>query len=504
MYMVLVRFQRKQRYVVSLAAFGYQFLRGLLYLPGEHLAPILGNSHQMIGDRIVCPSRFTLLHTLSFSAITITERKVQGQMETVRIYRLDSLRPRYRVRLRDAQMEAARVWTLCRDIHLSARQQHTRWPNRDELQQATKGQFALHSQTVQMICHAFLANIDTTRELRKTNPKIRYPYKDKRFYPLYWPAQAVSRERGRVVLPMGRGRPSLVFHVELPEHSGACKLVWNDGYELHVAVPVPRAAAAPGQAQATVDLGEIHQATVTTNTGAALVISGRGIRSLKRRHNQALGQIAKKRNRCQKDSRRYRKLQAARRRMSARKRRQIRDLRHKGTRAVVAFCQQRGVGSLFIGNPHGVRNRDSGRHHNQRMTQWEYGQDMAYLAYKAKQTHIESFTGSERGTSSRCPACGWKQKVKGRVWRCRNKACSFVGHRDVVGSVNMHLLAFGNQIDFPAQVTYQRPGPLRVHARNKQPGMVASASRNVVAAQTRASGPGRCCLGQAEPQPPLR
>src|SRR5262249_24128850 len=138
-------------------------------------------------------------------------------METVRIYRLAGLRLGYRARLREAQMEAAGVWTLCRDIHLSARQQHTRWPNRDELQQATKGQFALRSQTVQMICHAFLANIDTMRDLRKINRKSGYPWKDKRYYPLSWPAQAVSRERGRVVLPMGRGRSSLVFRVSLLE-----------------------------------------------------------------------------------------------------------------------------------------------------------------------------------------------------------------------------------------------------------------------------------------------
>jgi len=408
-------------------------------------------------------------------------------METVRIYRLTGLRPSLRARLRDAQMEAARVWTLCRDIHLSARQQHIRWPNRDDLQQATKGQFALHSQTVQMICHAFLANIDTAREVRKANPRIRFPYKDKRHYPLLWPAQAVSRECGRVVLPMGRGRASLVLQVSLPEQSGACKLVWNDGYELHVSFPTCQAEAAPGQAQAAVDLGEIHQAAVTTNTSAALVISGRGIRSLKRRHNMAIGRLAQKRKRCHKGSRRWRGLQATRRKVTARKRRQIRDLRHKGTRAVITFCQQHSVGSLFIGHPQGVRNRDRGRHHNQRMSQWEYGRDIAYLFYKSKQARIESFTGPERGTSSQCPVCGWKQKVRGRMWSCRNPQCSFEGHRDVVGSANMHPLAFGSKIDVPAQVTYQRPGPIRVHRRDKQPSVIASANRNVVVARTRAT-----------------
>lgn len=477
MHVTLIGFQREQGQGVPLAAVGNQFLGCLLDFAYQHLAPVLGKRHQMIGDGIECPSRFTPLlppciHPFLPVRI-VAGRTVRRHMETVRIYHLTALRKGYQARLRDAQMEAARVWTFCRDRHLMTRQQHTRWPTRDELQQVTKGQFALHSQTVQMICHAFLANIETTRKLRKTNPKIRYPYKDKRFYPLYWPAQAVSREQGRVVLPMGRGRGSLVFHVDLPEGSGACKLVWNDGYELHVAIETPQTATAPGEAHAAVDLGEIHQAAVTTNTGAALVVSGRGIRTLKRRQNMGVGRLTRKRKRCQKGSRRHRKLQATRRKVSARTERQIRDLRHKGTRAIINFCQRHGVGSLFIGNPYGVRNRNCGRHHNQRMAQWEYGQDIAYLTYKSTQAHIESFTGSERGTSSQCPVCRRKQKVKGRVWRCRSTTCAFEGHRDVVGSVNMHPLAFGARIDPPVQVTYQRSGPVRVLARNKQPGRVA-------------------------------
>jgi putative transposase len=202
-------------------------------------------------------------------------------METVRIYRLTGLRPRCQSQLYAAQREAAQVWTLCRDLHLAARQQRTPWPREHEFHLATRGRFPLHSQTVQAICRAFVGTIEATQERRKKNHRIRYPYKDKRFYPLLWPAQAVSWERGRIVLPMGRGRRSLVFPIEMPEQVGACKLVWNDGYELHVAVATAPAEARPGSAHATVDLGEIHQAAVTTSTGAALVISGRGIRSLK-------------------------------------------------------------------------------------------------------------------------------------------------------------------------------------------------------------------------------
>ena len=113
-------------------------------------------------------------------------------METVYIYPLATLRKGSVRRLYQAQQEAARVWIVCRDRHLAARTAYTRWPTRDDLQQATKGQFALHSQTVQMVCHQFLANVDTARQLRQTNRQMRYPYKDKRFFPLYWPAEALE------------------------------------------------------------------------------------------------------------------------------------------------------------------------------------------------------------------------------------------------------------------------------------------------------------------------
>src|SRR6266566_1138772 len=226
-------------------------------------------------------------------------------MNTVHVYRLQPS-PRLFAYLKAAQMEAAKVWNLCCEIHKEARMTHSRWPARNALQQATKGQFALHSQSVQMVVHAFLANIDTTRQLRQSHPqmKLKYPWRTKRFYPVKWPAQAVSRENGRIVLPMGKGRKSIILPIELPENSGACSLVWNNGFELHVCVELPQAEEMPGMLHATVDLGEIHLATVSTNTGKALMVSGRGIRSLKRHRSKQLGQMAKKQSRCQQYSRR--------------------------------------------------------------------------------------------------------------------------------------------------------------------------------------------------------
>ena len=390
-------------------------------------------------------------------------------MHTVRIYRLTHLSPALFQRLKAAQMEAAQVWNACCELHKEARQTRSTWPGQNELQRATKGRFALHSQSVQMVVHAFLANIDATRELRATHPKMltKYPWKTKRFYPVHWPAQAVSVEQGRVVLPMGRGRASLVLHLDVPKNSGACTLVWNHGFELHVCIEVLQAEHAPGTNHATVDLGEIHLAAVTTNTGAAIVISGRGIRSLKRQRNMRHRQLTRKQARCQKYSRRWKKLQRARNKMARRIERRVRDLRHKATRQVIDFCQQEQVGTLFIGNPHGVRRENKGRHHNQRMAQWEYGKDIDYLTHKSTQARIKSFTGSERGTSSQCPVCRHRHKPRGRVWKCRK--CGLKGHRDIVGSVNMHRLAYEQPVTFPRSVTYLRPGLSRRSSRAGTP-----------------------------------
>ena len=407
-------------------------------------------------------------------------------MNTVRMYRLHPT-PKLFACLKAAQMEAAKVWNLCCEVHTQARMAHSKWPGRTELQKATKGQFALHSQSVQMIVHAFLANIATTRQLRQTHPhmNMKYPWRTKQFYPVKWPAQTVSRENGRMVLPMGKGRTSIVLPIELPTNSGACSLVWNNGFELHVCVEQPQAEEVPGDVHATVDLGEIHLAAVSTNTGKAIIVSGRGIRSLKRQRSKQLGRLAKKQSGRKKYSRRWKKLQRAKNKITSKTERRIRDMRHKATRTVITFCQEQEVGKLFIGNPHGVRNKKTGRHHHQRMALWEYGKDIDYLTHKAKQAHIMSFTGSERGTSSQCPACGQKHKPKGRNWAC--KACGFTGHRDLVGSVNMHALAFGEHVIFPRSVTYLRPSISRRSSRADAP--LASIDA--------------CCLSQSTGQPLL-
>jgi putative transposase len=381
-------------------------------------------------------------------------------MKSVRIVQLKHLPGSMRAQIYDGHIQAGLVWNQCSRSHSDARKNKTPWPNKASLQKETKGKFALHSQSIQMVCHGFLANVDTAKKLRKENSKIRYPYKEKRFYPLMWPSQAISHEKGRLVLPMGRGRQSLVLKVDVAEKIGSCKIVYKDGLELHIVTEKDEVKNKPDEGvHATVDLGEIHQAAVTTNTGKAVVISGRGIRTLKRQRAKLFGQIAQKRSRCKKGSKRHKKLMAARRKVSQRSKNRIRDLRHKGTRKVIDFCKNNGVQKLFVGHPKGISQKNSGRKHNQRMSNWEFFKDIQYLEEKAEHSHIECFTGSERGTSSQCPRCEHKKKARGRWWKCPK--CLFSGHRDLVGSVNMHPIGFNEKVIFPFEITYLLPGQTR-------------------------------------------
>lgn len=387
-------------------------------------------------------------------------------MQTVRVLPLKNLPKKTAKLIFEGLHESGKVWNFCSQTHKKARESGQKWPYRNELQKLTKGCFHLHSQSVQMVSHAFLANVETAMQLKKSNPKIRLPYRENYFYPLMWPKQAVSIRGSYLILPMGKGRPALKLKVDTAKKIGACQIVWEDGLFLHMAVEEEIAALPKSvlKVSATVDLGQIHLAAAVVETGKAEVISGRGIRTIKQQRNKALGKIAKKQSRCKKGSRRHKKLQRAKRKVKARSKRRIRDQRHKATTRVINFCKENGVTDLFVGNPEGVQRKDSGRHHNQRMSQWEFGKDLNYLGYKAEKAGIVCFNGSERGTSSHCPGCGHQQKCKGRVWHC--SACGLEGHRDIVGSVNMFPIGFGIRISLPKEITYLRPGPLRRPGRS--------------------------------------
>jgi putative transposase len=77
-------------------------------------------------------------------------------------------------------------------------------------------------------------------------------------------------------------------------------------------------------------------------------------------------------------------------------------------------------------------------------TQWSHGSVRFKLTYKAERLGMEVHLQEEAYTSRTCPKClHVRSKVTGRVFRCTNRRCRFVYHRDGVGSINIRRKYLG-------------------------------------------------------------
>jgi IS605 OrfB family transposase len=219
---------------------------------------------------------------------------------------------------------------------------------------------------------------------------------------------------------------------------------------------------------AGVDLGIIHPYTVTTEE-AGLLVSGRAIRAehylhledQKARHAKAARRAPKP---GQRGSRRWRRHRARVRRAEAGHRRRIQQAQHQGAKQVIAFALRHKVGTLLVGDPTGITDRNVGRVQNLRLRRWRRTHLLQALQDKAEQAGIAVQLVDERGSSSTCPACRRRVSTpKGREFRCPH--CGLQGHRDLVGAHNIAAKAGGGSTStsLPVLVEHRRAG--RVPAR---------------------------------------
>ena len=161
----------------------------------------------------------------------------------------------------------------------------------------------------------------------------------------------------------------------------------------------------------------------------------------------------------QRGSRRWRKHRRRQRMAEACHARRIRQAQHEAARKVVAWAQQRKVGTLAVGDLRGVLALAAGRRHNQRTRAWRIGHLLRVLHDKAETAGIIVRLVDERGTSSTCPACGKRiPKPAGRVMSC--PSCGLTGHRDLLAAANIAARTGGGTTPaaLPAAVTHRRAG----------------------------------------------
>ena len=361
----------------------------------------------------------------------------------VRIIPLQRLSAQQEALCKFLREEAGHCWTDMLTAHIESRS--GKWLSSLDLSKLFKGQYALHSQTVQALAQKLEYNVDTARELRKTDPETRYPYHFKKYQTVVWKESAIHRlEGGQILLSNGKNHQPLILTIP-DEHIGVdiCKaeLTWRaDHYELCLTIdtgtvdPLPKES---GQI-AGVDLGEVNIAAIATEAGDALVVSGRVLRSVKRLRNKRHAALESLISRCKPGSKRYRRLKKSKAKASAKMNRQQRDILHKASRQVVEFCQANDVKSIAVGDVRDIQDGvDLGSNSNQKISQWSHGQFVKYLAYKSAKYGMPTGYLPENYSTRTCSRCSRvvKRAPRGRVYTCTG--CGAVIHRDANGASNI-------------------------------------------------------------------
>jgi IS605 OrfB family transposase len=274
----------------------------------------------------------------------------------------------------------------------------------------------------------------------------------------------------RVRLPVAKGCPELWVRLARPipypaEQVRAVTLLADGGrlwLAVTAAVPVEEHDLDPSRVVG-VDLGIIHPYAVVTQD-AGLLVSGRAVRAegWLHLHDQQARQ-AKAARRApkpgQRGSRRWRRHRAKLRRVEARHRRRVHQAQHQAAKQVIEFAVRHRVGSLLVGDPKGITERDVGRVQNLRLRQWRRTHLVQVLQDKAERAGIAVRLVDERGSSSTCPVCHRRVlKPAGRLFGCLH--CGFQGHRDLVGACNIAAKAGGGRtsMGLPVLVEHRRAG----------------------------------------------
>lgn len=336
-------------------------------------------------------------------------------------------------RLKALQAEAARCWNDIVALAKSHYDNGAGWIAKNALQKQVKNSYQLHSQTVQGLTDRFCSNRKTAAANRRLGLATNYPWRTKTFVTVPFKQMAIRRSAtGTLELTLCAGE-RFDTGLPFPDDVHTVELMWHAGrYVLGVTAEYPDALPVATGKIAGIDIGELHPAAICTEDGKGLIVSGREVRSVKRRRNKEQGKLSRALSRCKKGSRRWKKLRRARGKLRTKTDHQVRDLLHQATRKAVAWCKDNGVKELVIGDPAGVeqntkKNKRLRRKSRQKVSQMETGRIKHYLGYKAEELGITTCLVGERGTSRDCPVCGRANRPAGRNYQCK---CGFTSHRD--------------------------------------------------------------------------
>ncbi len=120
----------------------------------------------------------------------------------------------------------------------------------------------------------------------------------------------------------------------------------------------------------------------------------------------------------------------------------MKNINHQLSRQIVNHAHERRVGTIKIEALHGIRKGTTrtsrgakARKNNRMKNSWSYYQLTAFIAYKAERLGIKVEQVDPAYTSQECPACSARNKAQDRTYVCAE--CGWMGHRDMVGAINI-------------------------------------------------------------------
>lgn len=357
---------------------------------------------------------------------------------------------------------------------------------------------ALHAHSADAVVESFCAALKSWRRRRVLDAGARPPRRRRRFFKIQWKSTAICLRDGNLFLSNGRGNPPVC----IPWPWALPKLVeigWDGRkYELRAVYLVEASGVPLGDNVAGIDLGEIHLA-VAHDGEACFIANGRLLRSKRRYQNKLKARLARKISNKKKGSRRWRGAVRSRRRQPRKLDHQLRDIQHKQTTRLVSTLHERGVQTVVIGDIRDIRQGlNYGHRANEKLHQMLHGATRWMLTYKAEERGMEVVLRSEAYTSQTCPACGKRQKPRGREYAC---SCSFHFHRDGVGSWNIRreylgsgpvvgVMAPPTGLRYHPHVPCSSPGDWR--ERTSEQRLTSSASKNDISVVAAVGPYGRC------------
>ncbi len=385
----------------------------------------------------------------------------------------------------DSCHSAALLWNQAVDfVHgeWKAKRSPSKYDIQAHLNSLDRQDRPLHAHSTEIIAHDLHEAIKTSHANRKNGMKVRSPWRKKNYRPL-----SFSKGYGwritpfnRLNLSLGRGRPGINLPVPAvldsatnknvgPELWGEIQLCWdqdNRRFSLHIPYQTLREIST-GHAVTAIDEGVINPMTLATwvddTTIDVTIINGREGRAIKRQRNKSVGVIQRKLSNAKNGSKRHRRLVAAKKRVKAKAKNQLRDFDHQVSRKAANHVINHNTTRLIVGDVRGIEKetkakRRMGRHGRQQLSQWSRGVQEGYLREK---TNVEVEHLNESYSSQTCPACLTRNRPSGRYYRCKNPDCGFTCHRDAVGAVNILQKAiYGEYIpigpDTTIRVTYLR------------------------------------------------